>query len=451
MKKVMVIDDETIIRKGLSQILRLNGFIALEAASGIQAVEIFKAEHPDIVLLDLKMPDMNGLEVMKRLKAEDARTLIIFLTAHGDIPTAVEAIKQGAYDFIAKPPDVDMLLLVLQRAAEKIELESNIERLNTAVVLSLENIMGKSLAIKGLVEQVRRVASSDFTVIIEGETGTGKTSIAETIHNFSKRAKGPFVKVDLGTLPETIVESELFGYERGAFTGADKSKKGFFETANRGTLFLDELQNISPHIQGKLLSAIEDKRVFPLGSVKPVVADIRIIVATNKDLKKSIERGSFREDLFYRLADFTMTLPPLRERPEDIPFLSGRFIEEVASEMGKNITGASEEAMRILMGHAWPGNIRELRNVIRRAVLLMEDGPIMPEHIRFLSSDRPDNSDLAQKDTASLSLRDISKEAEKKAIKKTLAIAGGNKTKAAALLQITYRSLLMKTKEYGIA
>lgn len=292
MNRVLIVDDDELVRLTLSELLRGNGFSPSVASSGRLALEVFRKETPDAVLLDLKMPGMDGTETMKELKEINPDIPVIIVTAHGDIPTAVEMIKLGAYDFIVKPPRLDILILTLKRAIERLELERAVKRLNTACTISHEWLFGKSQVMKRVIEQIHRVAPTDFSVILQGETGTGKSTVARVIHGPSRRAEGPFVTVDIGAIPETLVESELFGHEKGAFTGADKKKKGLFETANGGTILIDELQNMSPHVQSKLLRAVEEKKIHPLGSARAVEVDVRIIAATNTDIRQA---GSERE------------------------------------------------------------------------------------------------------------------------------------------------------------
>ena len=359
----------------------------------------------------------------------------------------MEAIKLGAYDFILKPPDFDRLILTLKRAIEKLELERAVKRLNTAMETSLEWLLGKSLEIKGIIEQIHQVAWSDFSVIIQGETGTGKSTIARVIHNLSRRANGPFTTVDMGAIPETLVESELFGHERGAFTGAERKKKGFFEISHDGTILIDELENMSAYVQSKLLRVVEERKVCPLGSTSPVDMDVRIIAATNTDIRQAVKDKRFREDLFFRLGEFIIDLPPLRERVEDIPFLAQKFFREAAAELNKPMQEVSGEALNLLRQYPWPGNVRELKNVVRRAVLLSGDGVINPAHMDFLVGDKARFEDVpAFKDLSGLSLKEV----EKIAIRQTLELTKGNKSKAASILQIDYKTLLTKIKEYGI-
>jgi len=450
MNKVLIIDDEELIRQLFADILKANGFSTIEASNGQDAIETFRKQRPVAVTLDLKMPYMNGAEIMLELKKIDPDIPVIIVTAFGDIPTAVESIKLGAYDFIVKPPKTDRLVFTLKRAIEKLELERSVKRLNNAVDTSLEWSLGWSEGMKKIIEQVKQVAWSDFSIIIQGETGTGKTFIARTIHNLSKRADKPFITVDISVIPETLVESELFGYEKGAFTGADKKRPGFFEIANGGTILIDEMENMSPYVQSKLLSVAEEKKIYPLGSSRPVDVDVRIIAATNTDIRKNVIEKKFREDLFYRLGEFIITLPALRERVLDIPFLAQKFLSEAGEELNKNMREISEEALNLLMRDSWRGNVRELKNVIRRAVLLSEDSVIRPENLEFLLEERADNEGaspmLSLKEISSLASRDV----EAKAIRQALALTKGNKSKAALTLRIDYKTLLTKIKEYNI-
>jgi DNA-binding NtrC family response regulator len=451
MNRVLIIDDDKIARLALSENLKDHGFFPLEASGGREGIRIYQESKPPVVLLDLKMPEMDGIETMRELKRINPDVSVIIITAHGDIPTAVEATKLGAYDFITKPPDYDRLVLTLRRAVEKYELDKKVKTLASEIETSLEYLLGKSDAMKKVIEKIHQISQSDFSLIIQGETGTGKSFIARIIHNLGKRANHPFVTVDVGALPEPLVESELFGHEKGAFTGAEKSKKGFFEIANQGTLLIDELQNMSPYMQSKLLKAVEEKMIVPLGSTKPVHTDVRIIGATNSDILKCVREKSFREDLFYRFSEFMITLPPLRERLKDITFFAEKFLRDAAEDLNKPIQGISTEAMHLLENHPWPGNLRELKNVIRRSVLLSNEDMITPDYIEFLIKDTDTTSDSEDKSTlldkfTSLTLE----EAEKMAIKKVLDITNGNKSKAAIILKIDYTTLLRKVKQYCI-
>ena len=450
MNRILVVDDDEATRFALSEVLRKHNFAPSVAENGRKALEALSKEPFDLVLLDVVMPEMNGIETLQEIKAINPDIPVIVITGQPDIPTAVEAIKLGAYDFITKPPQIDRLVLTIRRAVETFELQKQVNHLDSAVVTSLEWLFGRSEAIKGVIRQIRQVAWSDFSVIIQGETGTGKSVVAQAIHNLSKRAEKQLQVVDVGVIPESIVESELFGHEKGAFTGADKSKKGFFEIADGGTLFIDELENVSPAIQSKLLRAVEEKKIIPLGSTRTVSVDVRIIAATNTDIKQAVREKKFREDLFYRLSEFMITLPPLKARVDDVPFLAVKFVSDASIELNKQMHEINEGTLAFLMDYPWPGNVRELKNVIRRAVLLSEDGFIGPDLLEFMVEDKWEHKDsvplLPLKEVSAMA----SREAEKKAIKQALKSTKGNKTRAASMLEVDYKTLLTKIKEYGI-
>ncbi|MDH5680849.1 MAG: sigma-54 dependent transcriptional regulator [Spirochaetota bacterium] len=495
MKKVLIIESEIIIRNDLIELLATNGFLPIEAATIDQAITLLKKESPSAILLQLAIPNRHSTEVMSEIHKLYPDLPIIIMTRFSDIPKAVESVKLGAYDFIVLPPKVDRLIFTLNRAIEKLELDRKVTRLNATVESSLEQLLGPSEGIRQVIDKIHQVTWSNLSVVIQGETGTGKSFIANTIHNMSNRAKGPFVKVDIGAIPENLVESELFGHERGAFTGADKKKKGFFEVANGGTIFIDELENMSLYVQSKLLSVVENKEVFPLGSTKGVKVDVRLIVATNRDIKQNVIDKTFREDLYYRLNEYIIFLPPLRDRREDIPYLAKKILRETREELDKPMGEILEETNRILYDYSWPGNIRELKNVIRRATLFSDDGILRPDHIEFLNQDeksrvmaptpfelpgvqepkttkqesieyprypsitngfaRMYSADPAPqsnpviiplKERTSKAIRDV----EVNAIKEALNATRGNKTRAAALLKISSRGLFAKIKEYGI-
>lgn len=395
------------------------------------------------------MPDIDGIETLQELKKINSDIPIIIVTGYADIPTAVKAIKLGAYDFLAKPPHVEKLILTLERAIENYELHKTLMNLDTTVDNSLEWIFGKSETMKKIIHQIRQIAKSDFSVIVQGETGTGKSVVAQTIHNLSKRAKGPFQSVDVGVISENLIESELFGHEKGSFTGADRKKVGFFEIANNGTLFIDELENMPLQLQSKLLRAVEEKRIYPVGSTKPVDIDVRIIAATNADIKLSVREKKFREDLFFRLSEFIITVPKLKDRIDDIPFLANKFFAKVAIDLNKQMREIDDNAMRLLQNYSWPGNIRELKNVIRRAALLSQDGIIKANDIELLIEE-PHAKELVD----FLPLKEITarviKDTEKQAIKQALAFCRGNKTKTASMLKIDYKTLLTKIREYDL-
>jgi len=448
-KKILLIDDDKAIRLVLSAILRKHDYLPIEIPDGRQAIENFKKELPAAVLLDIKMPDIDGIETLQELKKINTDVPIIIVTGYADIPTAVQAIKLGAYDFLAKPPHVEKLILTLERAIENYELHKTLMNLDTTVDTSLEWLFGKSETMKKVIHQIRQIAKSDFSVIVQGETGTGKSVVAQTIHNLSKREKGPFQSVDVGVISENLIESELFGHEKGSFTGADRKKTGFFEIANNGTLFIDELENMPLQLQSKLLRAVEEKRIYPVGSTKPVDIDVRIIAATNADIKLSVREKKFREDLFFRLSEFIITVPKLKDRTDDIPFLAKKFFAKVSIDLNKQMREIDDNAMRLLQNYSWPGNIRELKNVIRRAALLSQDGIIKANDIELLIEETHTKDQMDFLPLKEITARVI-KDTEKQAIKQALAFCKGNKTKTASMLKVDYKTLLSKIKEYDL-
>ena len=446
MERVLIVDDDDDLRGIVRDVMKDEGFSPLEAPDGLSALKVFRENPPDAVLLDLEMPGMGGMETLQELRKIDPRVPVIILTAFGDIPTAVRAIKEGAYDFSLKPPEFERLILALRRAREKRRLETEVTMTRSALQLSLERLLGKSAAMKTVISQIRQISATNFSIVIQGETGTGKSFIAGAIHEMSKRAEKAFVNVDIGLIPDSLVESELFGYRKGAFTGADRDKAGYFASAHGGTIFIDELENMSPQVQSKLLSVIERKKIFPLGCTTAVDVDTRIISATNIDIRDSMLKKKFREDLFYRLSEFILTIPPLRERKEDIRFFSAKFLVEACAELNKQIRGITDDAFDLLTAYAWPGNIRELKNVIRRAVLLNGTDIISKDEIATLIR----GAESGGQGPPFLSLRDAVRETEKIKIREALDITGGNKTKAAELLEISYRTLFEKLKDYGL-
>jgi two-component system nitrogen regulation response regulator GlnG len=454
--RILVVDDESEIRGILRDCLKADGYEVFEAEDGAAAVERVRSTRPAVVLLDIAMPKKSGLDALPELKEIDPELPVVICTAAVDVPTAVKAMRLGAYDYLTKPFDVDLLLLTVKRALERRALQQRVEELRSqSEGVTLAERMGSSRQIQEVIRQVAQVAKSNFTVVIQGETGTGKELVARAIHQQSARAKGPFVAVDCGAIPETLVESELFGYEKGAFTGAHRKKDGQFQFASGGTLFLDEIGNLPLAVQAKLLRAIEERQVTPLGSNRAVPVDVRIIAASNIALEEEVRTGRFRADLYYRLSEFAITLPPLRERQEDIAFLAQRFLAEVSMELRHPVRTISDEALALLLGHSWPGNVRELKNVIRKAALLAED-VITPEHLPALSvavipPRRPGPREPVGED---LSLREVAEmaaaEAERQAIRQALEATRGNKSQAARLLRTDYTTLHAKMKRYGI-
>ena len=456
MIKILVVDDEAEIRSLLAAVLQNKGYEVVTAEDGAAALQAVPRERPAVILMDLSMPRMNGMDALPEIKRLDAEVPVIICTAHADLATAVRAMKLGAYDYLTKPFDVELLILTLERAVERHRLHSRIEELKRqGQGSSLAERMGGSPAIAQVIQQVAQVAESNFTVLVQGETGTGKELVARGIHQQSPRRPAPFVAVDCGAIPETLVESELFGHERGAFTGAQARREGHFQLAKGGTLFLDEIGNVPLATQAKLLRALEQREVNPLGATRAVAVDARIIAATNSELEESVKAGRFRADLYYRLSEFTIALPPLRSRREDIMHLSQRFLDEVSMELRRPVRRIADEAMQVLLHHDWPGNVRELRNVVRKAALLATD-VVTPEHIPALSASAPAPSRAAAEPLGEdLSLREVAElaagQAEREVIRHALESTKGNKSQAARLLRTDYTTLHAKMKRYGIS
>jgi len=454
MNRILIVDDEKDMRWLLSNFLKEDGYTVDEAEDCGDALDFFKKNSPpDLVLLDLRMPgEMDGIDLLKKIKTTRPEIQVIILTAYGDIGSAVEATKLGAYDYLTKPFENERLRITIKRALESQKLTQEVFQLKIELKreFDLESIMGTSSEIKKIFEQVNKVACTHFTVLIEGESGTGKEIVAHAIHRASLRGNGPFVAVDCGAIPETLIESELFGYEKGAFTGADRGKKGQFELADNGTIFLDEIGNLPYHVQNKLLRMIQERQIQKLGGKQAFPIDVRIIVATNIPLLKLVEERKFRSDLYYRLDEFKIELPSLRKRKEDIPFLAKEFIEEGNLELKKNVKGLQKDSLTMLIHHHWPGNVRELKNVIKRAVLLAED-VIEPSHLIFDNGVPAPLAVLLEEEiTEDMSLKEVAKMAEKRAIERAIVKSTGNKSKASKMLKIDYKTLLSKIKEYNI-
>jgi DNA-binding NtrC family response regulator len=454
--KILVVDDEAEIRSLLAAVLQSKGYEVVTAEDGAAALQAVPRERPAVILMDLSMPRMNGMDALPELKRLDPELPVIICTAHADLATAVRAMKLGAYDYLTKPFDVELLILTLERAVERHRLHSRIEELKRqGQGSSLAERMGGSPSIAQVIQQVAQVAESNFTVLVQGETGTGKELVARAIHQQSPRRQSPFVAVDCGAIPETLVESELFGHERGAFTGAQARREGHFQLAKSGTLFLDEIGNVPLATQAKLLRALEQREVHPLGGARAVTVDARIIAATNSELEESVKAGRFRADLYYRLSEFTIALPPLRSRREDIMHLSQRFLDEVSMELRRPVRRISDEAMQVLLHHDWPGNVRELRNVVRKAALLATD-VVTPAHIPALSASAPAHARAGAEPVGEdLSLREVAElaavQAEREVIRHVLESTKGNKSQAARLLRTDYTTLHAKMKRYGIS
>jgi DNA-binding NtrC family response regulator len=457
--RILIVDDEEYIRASLSRVMKTEGFKVQVAHNGATALKMIQEELPEVLLVDFKMPGMDGMEVLRRAKELYPDLPVILITAYAEVQGAVDAMRAGAHDYLAKPFDHHEVIRVVHRALAERELKQKLKNLSSQLedTLSLRKVMGPSDAIGRLISDVNRVAKSDFTVVILGETGSGKELVARAIHHSSHRSEGPFVAIDCGAIPETLLESELFGYEKGAFTGAVVQKPGKFEAAKGGTLLLDEISNMPLSSQVKLLRALQEKKVYRVGGTKPIDVDVRLLVASNQDLGSAIASGAFRSDLFYRLNEFTINIPSLRERKGDIPYLAKRFLETTNIELGKGVKGFSEPATEALLAHDWPGNVRQLRSTIRRAVLLAD------EMITEMHLDMTKVSGLSQGNTQETegmpwegsSLKEIIRHntlgIEREVLIKALKYTGGNKAKAARLLQIDYKTIHTKVKQLGIS
>jgi DNA-binding NtrC family response regulator len=441
--KILVVDDEAIVRESLRDWLSDVGHQVLTAENGPQALEIIEKEKPGIVIADLVMPGMDGIELLKKAKEISPNIEVIIITAYGSIPTAITAIREGAYDYIEKPfcPEraellVDKLVEHQRLLEENIALQHKLEER-----YRFENIIAKSPRMQQVVEVIKVVAKSNATVLITGETGTGKELVARAIHSQSYRKDKPFVAVSCAALPESLLESELFGHEKGSFTGAHAQKKGKFEIANRGTLFLDEIGEMSANIQVHLLRVLEEKEFNRVGGNEPIKVDVRVISATNRDMKQAVANGQFREDLYYRLNVVNIELPPLRERTEDIPLLARHFLKKFSVENKKEVTDFSPEVTDFLLKYEWPGNVRELENAIERAVILAKDSNIevadLPKENLLLARSAPPGKDL--------------EEVEKNHILNILKETGGNHSEAARILGISRMTLYNKIRAYGLS
>jgi len=453
--KILIIDDEEFITKSLGRHLHKEGCEIYTASSGEEGIEIFKSDSPDIVLLDLNMPGIGGIDTLKELRKMNSDAIVIIITAHGDIETAVSAIKLGAYDFVEKPFELDRISVVISKAIETAHLKREVSYLREEKydTYSFNNIVGVSSGMKESITLAKKVAASDAnTILIQGESGTGKSLMARAIHYNSNRASEPFVEVTCTAIPEALIESELFGHERGAFTDAKAAKKGLFEFASGGTIYLDEIGDIKMSTQAKLLRALEEKTFKRVGGLKDIKVNVRIVATTNKeDLENAVREGTFRADLYYRLKVLPIYILPLRERKEDIIPLAMHHIERFNKEFKKNVTGISPEASQLLLNYAWHGNARELRNVIERIFILENTEIIQAEHlppevISFATEASPGNGSSLDMPPQGLSLKDV----ERDLISKALDKVDGNQTKAAKLLGISRDALRYKMQKFGL-
>lgn len=440
MQKILVVDDEQNIRRMLNRVLSSEGFIVKEAINGLEALKRLEEEDYSLVLLDLKMPDLNGIETLKKIREFDINLPIIMISAYGSISEAVEAMKLGALDYLIKPFDIEELKIIVERAIKQYELrvENIYYREEEEKRFNFDEIIGKSKAIKRVLEMVKSVSVTPATVLITGESGTGKELIARAIHKNSPGNKNPFVVVNCVAFSSHLLESELFGHEKGAFTGAISKRIGRFEMAKGGTIFLDEIGEIDPVIQTKLLRFLQEKEFERVGSSKSIKVDVRILSATNLDLKKKAEDNNFRQDLYYRLNVFNIEVPPLRERKEDIPLLVEHFIHKYDKILNKKVEEISPQAMELLLNYDYPGNIRELENILERSMIMAQNNIMDETYFAFINKEN-----FSEK-------KGTLKEVEKELIIKYLIQNKSNRTKTAELLGISRRSLQNKIKEYQI-
>lgn len=451
--KILVVDDEKLLRWSLEQNLSKEGYSVLLAEKGLEGLSTFKEEIPDITLLDIHLPDVSGITVLEGIKEINPNALVIMITAFGDIQTAVKTIKLGAYDFVEKPFNMEKLKILIQKALETVSLRKEVSEFRKQISskFGFDSIIGQSEQIKEVFKVISKVAKSDAsTVLLQGESGTGKDLVAKIIHYQSSRADKPFMEINCTALPETLVESELFGHERGAFTDAKAMKKGLFELADGGTIYLDEIGEMSHSTQSKLLKVLESKSFKRIGGTKDIEVDVRVVTATNRNLEEAVTKGTFREDLYYRLKVIPILLPPLRDRTSDITLLAKYFIDEFNREFKKNVKGLSKETEKCFVDYTWPGNVRELRNVIERAMILENEDYILPEHLpRELTS-----KTVAYQQFSSVNIKipaggiDI-EEVEKELIRQALDLTGGNQTRAAKLLNLTRDTLRYRMQKFG--
>lgn len=447
-----MVDDEHLIRWSLEQNLKKQGYDVIQAGTGEDALKLIREESPDLVLLDIQLPGINGLEVLERAKEMDDEVIIIMVSALGVLETAVKAMRSGAYDYINKPFNLDELAITIRKALETGELRREVAHLRSEQTrkYGVKNLIGNSRQMRGILDMVAKVAKSDAsTVFVQGESGTGKELIAKAIHYESARADKPFMAINCAAVPSTLLESELMGHEKGAFTDAKTQKKGLFELADGGTVFLDEIGDMEPGMQAKLLRILEERAFRRVGGAREIPVDVRIVSATNKDLLQAIEEKTFRNDLYYRLQVIPIYLPPLRERKEDIMPLVEHFIGYFNREFGKSVKGVSKMAERFLLEYSWPGNIRELRNVIERAIILENDDVLLLEHL---------NQEIVSGPTGGgaggLSFRippegiDI-EDVERELIRQALETSEGNQSKAAKKLNLGIDAFRYRMKKFG--
>jgi two-component system, NtrC family, response regulator PilR len=453
--RILVVDDERSMRELLAIVLKREGYDVLLAENGKKAIELLEREPFDLLISDIKMPDLSGVEVLRAAKQIDQDILGIMITAFASTESAVEAMRLGACDYLSKPFDIDLLKMKVREKIENRQLRQENVLLKRTLGLSHQfaNIIGRSESMLEVFKMIETVARTNSTILLTGESGTGKGLVAQAIHFHSLRRERPMVSLNCGAVPETLLESELFGHMRGAFTGADSNKKGLLEVAEKGTIFLDEIGEMSAVMQVKLLRVLQERRFRRVGGLEELQADIRVIAATNQDLARAVAEGRFREDLFYRINVIPISLPALRERREDIPLLADHFLAKYCEQMGKSITAIARSALELLVRYEWPGNIRELENVMERAVALETSPAILPESLPASLRRAPVNGTAAPTDAlpdAGFDLEAHVKEIERGYIAQALQRAGGVQVRAAELLGMSFRSFRYYVKKYNL-
>jgi two-component system, NtrC family, response regulator AtoC len=450
--KILVVDDEHLIRWSLEQNLKKQGYEVITAGSGEDALRIVREDQPDLVLLDIQLPGISGIEVLEKVKDFDEDIIVIMVTAHGGLETAVTAMRMGAYDYLNKPFNLDEMAIVIRKALETSDLRREVASLRSEHKKSgIPNIIGSSVCMQNILAMMEKVARSEAaTVLIQGESGTGKELVAKWIHYKSSRAEKPFMAINCAAVPATLLESELFGHEKGAFTDAKTTKKGLFELADGGTVFLDEIGDMEMSMQAKLLRFLEDRTFRRIGGAKVNTVDVRIISATNKDLIKAIESKDFRNDLYYRLQVIPIFLPPLRERREDILSLAKHFMDTYKREFAKQVSGISPQAERLIVGYNWPGNIRELKNVIERAIILGNEDTLAVDHLPPEITARIPTAAVTSLVTFKLPPEGVDiEEVEKELIRQSLENSDWNQSKAAKKLNLGVDAFRYRMKKFG--
>ncbi len=451
MHRILIVDDDQGMQFFLGEFIKKEGHRFDIAANGSRALELLSQHDYSLVLLDERMPGMSGIEVLERIKAEGYRMPVIMITAYGTKDFALKAVKEGAYDFFPKPVDLDIVRTVIHRALEKYELEREILDLRQQALErdAEDQIIAKSPGMAKALELAKKVSQTDITVLITGESGTGKELFTKTIHSMSDRKEGPFISINCAAIPETLLEAELFGYEKGSFTGAMKQHTGKFERASGGTIFLDEVGDIPLNLQAKLLRVLQEKEIERLGSTLPLKVDVRVISATNKNLEEETAQKRFREDLLYRIRVFEIQVPPLRERAEDIPLLADRFLKKYADEIGKPMKGFDAGAMKFFLSYLWPGNVREMENLIQRAIII-ETGSVIRGDSIFGLIQQHGPAGAAPHGSAKKKIADVKENEEKKLIMEALIKAHWKRQETARILGISRKSLFNKMKKYGL-